>query len=323
MLSPVRKIADLQTEKQISFIKQHFLKDLSTALQLHQVFAPLFVSAESGINDDLNSIEKPVNFRSGDGGRNFSIVHSLAKWKRLRLAELDIPAYEGIVTHMIALRPDEILSPLHSILVDQWDWEMVITPADRNPAFLEATVRKIYSALCSTLQAMLTAYPGSSRPSLPSEPVFIHAEDLRARYPDKTPKEREDLITREHGAVFLTGIGHVLSDGQAHDGRAPDYDDWSTETAPGLKGLNGDLLLWHPVMQRAIEISSMGIRVDAKALKEQLRIRDVQQREHLPFHQMLLTEALPCTMGGGIGQSRLVMFLLQQEDIASVQYCYS
>ena len=322
MLSPARKIADLQTEKQVSFIKQHFLKDLSTVLQLHQVFAPLFVHAESGINDDLNSIEKPVSFRTGNSGCSFSIVHSLAKWKRLRLAELGIPVYEGIVTHMIALRPDETLSPLHSILVDQWDWEMVINPEDRTTAFLEAAVRKIYSALCSTLQALQTTYP-DSKISLPEAPVFIHSEDLRARYPDKTAKEREDLITREHGAVFLTGIGHALADGQAHDGRAPDYDDWSTETAPGFKGLNGDLLLWHPALQRAIEISSMGIRVDAKALKKQLRIRGVQQREALPFHQMLLTGVLPCTMGGGIGQSRLVMFLLQQEDIAAVQYCYS
>lgn len=322
MLTPARKIADLHTEKQITFIKQHFLQDLSTALQLHQVFAPLFVTADSGINDDLNSIERPVSFSTGDSGRSFSVVHSLAKWKRLRLAELGVPVHEGIVTHMIALRPDEVLSPLHSILVDQWDWELVIDARDRHPEFLKSTVRRIYGALHSTLQALQTAYPGSGV-SLPQEPVFIHAEELRSLYPGKSAKEREDLITREHGAVFLMGIGHALSDGQVHDGRAPDYDDWSTETAPGHKGLNGDLLLWHPVLQRAIEISSMGIRVDAQALKKQLHISDAVHREQLPFHRMLLDDALPCTMGGGIGQSRLVMFLLQQEDIAAVQYCYS
>lgn len=322
MLTPARKIADLQTEKQITFIKQYFLQDLSTALQLHQVFAPLFVTADSGINDDLNSIERPVSFSTGDGGRSFSIVHSLAKWKRLRLAELGIPLYEGIVTHMIALRPDEVLSPLHSILVDQWDWEMVIGARDRHPEFLKSTVRRIYGAIRSTLLALQRRYPGGTI-SLPQEPVFIHAEELRSLYPDKNAKEREDLITQKHGAVFLMGIGHTLSDGQAHDGRAPDYDDWSTETAPGQKGLNGDLLLWHPVLQKAIEISSMGIRVDALALKKQLHISNAVHREQLPFHRMLLDDALPCTMGGGIGQSRLVMFLLQQEDIAAVQYCYS
>ena len=321
MLAPTHKIADLQTEQQIGFIKQRFIRYLGEALKLHQVFAPLFVSADSGINDDLNGTERPVTFNSS--GKTFTVVHSLAKWKRLRLAELAIPLHEGIVTHMMAIRPDERLSPLHALLVDQWDWEMVISPEDRHPGFLEAAVRKIYKAIQLTGAAFREAYPGSSRLDLPEAPVFIHSEDLRARYPNHSAKEREDLITREHGAVFLTGIGHALSDGQQHDGRAPDYDDWSTMTAPGYRGLNGDLLLWHPVLQRCVELSSMGIRVDAAALREQLHISGQQQREQLPFHQKLMAGELPCTMGGGIGQSRLALCLLQLDDIAAVQYCYS
>jgi aspartate--ammonia ligase len=289
-------------------------------LQLHKVFAPLFVGTGSGINDDLNSIERPVSFSCGDE-RHFSVVHSLAKWKRLRLAELGIAPYEGIVTDMIALRPDEVLSPLHSILVDQWDWEMVITPEDRHLSFLEATVRKIYGAILTTKLALDALY--GSTVTLPAQPVFIHAEELLQLYPGKTPKEREDLITEQHGAVFLIGIGHTLSDGQSHDGRAADYDDWSTETERGFKGLNGDLLLWHPALGRPIEISSMGIRVDAQALQRQLQLHQAMHRVQLPFHKLLLEGALPCTIGGGIGQSRLVMFLLQQVSIAAVQYCYS
>ncbi len=321
MLTPAQKIADLLTEQRISFIKQQFLKDLSTALQLHQVFAPLFVGTDSGINDDLNSVERPVSFSCGDE-RHFSVVHSLAKWKRLRLAELGIAPYEGIVTDMIALRPDEVLSPMHSIMVDQWDWEMVITPEDRHLHFLETTVHKIYQAIRATKRALDATFPGSSL-TLPSQPVFIHAEELLQLYPGRTAKEREDLITRQHGAVFLTGIGHALSDGQSHDGRAADYDDWSTETERGFRGLNGDLLLWHPAMERSIELSSMGVRVDAAALQRQLDIHKAMHRTPLPFHKLLLKGALPCTIGGGIGQSRLAMFLLQQQSIAAVQYCYS
>ncbi|PSK92204.1 aspartate--ammonia ligase [Taibaiella chishuiensis] len=321
MLAPAHKIADLQTEMQIGFIKQQFLRHLSEALHLHQVFAPLFVSADSGINDDLNGTERPVSF--SNSGKDFTVVHSLAKWKRLRLAELSMPCHQGIVTHMIALRPDEQLSPMHAVLVDQWDWEVVIRPEDRHPAFLQATVLKIYKALRLTCAALQEAYPGMRSLDLPEQPAFIHSEALRARYPQQDAKAREDLVTREHGAVFLQGIGHPLSDGQLHDDRAPDYDDWSTETTPGYHGLNGDLLVWHPVLQRSVELSSMGIRVNAPALREQLHLRGLQQREQLPFHQKLLAGELPDTIGGGIGQSRLALLLLQLQDIKAVQYTYN
>jgi len=319
MLTPSYIIPDLETEQRVQFVKQYFGAALRDALKLHPVFAPLFVKQHTGINDDLNGTEKPVTFRRDDG--EYAIVHSLAKWKRMRLKELAVPVYEGIMTQMLALRPDETLSDIHSVLVDQWDWEMVIGAADRNLFFLQSVVRKIYRRIRQAELEVQQAYP-ELRATLPEHIRFIHAEELQERYPDKTPREREDLAVKKYGAVFLTGIGGALADGQPHDGRAADYDDWSTPTYPGLKGLNGDILLWHPVLQRSFEVSSMGIRVDKDALLRQLEICGATDRKALPFHQAVLKDELPFTIGGGIGQSRMAMFLLKQPHIGMVQYCY-
>jgi len=319
MLTPSYVIPDLETEQRVQFVKQYFGAALRHALQLHTVFAPLFVLQHTGINDDLNGNEAPVTFRRG--GNEYAIVHSLAKWKRMRLKELCVPMYEGIVTHMLALRPDEAVSEIHSVLVDQWDWEMVIGKADRNLFFLQSVVRKIYRRIRQAELAVRQAYP-EIQATLPEKITFIHAEELQERYPDKTPREREDLAVKEYGAVFLTGIGSMLADGRPHDGRAADYDDWSTPTYPGYKGLNGDILLWHPVLQRSFEVSSMGIRVDKEALLRQLEICGAGSRSELAFHRLVLNDDLPFTIGGGIGQSRMAMFLLKQPHIGMVQYCY-
>jgi len=313
------KIADLQTEQAIQFVKETFLAGLKETLQLHQVYAPLYVKTGTGINDDLNGIETPVAFSRKDAPDPYVIVHSLAKWKRMRLKELAIPMHEGIITNMIALRPDETLSDIHSIMVDQWDWELCIRKEDRMLDFLKQTVTKIYEQLRVTEQALAGTY--SIRPVLPESITFIHAEDLQAQYPDKTPKEREDIIVSKHKAVFLIGIGGTIGGGEPHDGRAPDYDDWSTSTDDKRKGLNGDILVWHPGLQRAFEISSMGIRVDAAALQYQLAITGTTKRESLAFHKDLLEGKLPLSIGGGIGQSRVCMFMLRKNDIAEVQYC--
>lgn len=305
------KIHDLTTEQQIDFVKETFLPLLKKELHLHSVFAPLFVKKDTGINDDLNGIEKPVSFSTLDTKESYEIVQSLAKWKRMRLQELAVPAYEGIVTRMTAVRPDELLSPLHSILVDQWDWEMVIQPADRNQDFLKSIVTKIYSCIRLTEKKVSEQFPDLLA-SLPEHITFLDAKDLYKQYPSKTPREREDIAAKQYGAIFLIGIGDDLGGGEPHDGRAPDYDDWS---------LNGDIVLWHPVLKRSFEVSSMGIRVDAPTMKKQLKIRDLEHRESLHFHQSLLQGKLPQTIGGGIGQSRLTMFMLKKEHVGQVQYC--
>jgi len=300
-----KKIADLKTEQQ---------------LNLHSVFAPLYVKTGTGINDDLNGIEKPVTFNSRNSNTTYTIVHSLAKWKRLRLKELAIPTHEGIITNMIALRPDESLSDIHSILVDQWDWEINIAPTDRTLSFLKETVLKIYTQLKKT-ERLLSNTDNDIIPILPDEITFIHTEDLYDQYPDKTPKERENIIAEKYKAIFLIGIGGDLVDGKPHDGRAPDYDDWSTKTSDKHAGLNGDIILWHPTLKRAFEVSSMGIRVDADTLLRQLEITNTNSRKELQFHKDLLEDKLPLSIGGGIGQSRLCMFMLRKNDIAEVQ-CY-
>jgi aspartate--ammonia ligase len=305
------KIADLSAEQQIDFVKETFLQALKKDLHLHSVFAPLFVKKATGINDDLNGIEKPVSFTTLDTKESYEIVHSLAKWKRMRLQELEVPVYEGIVTRMTAIRPDELLTELHSIFVDQWDWEMVIKPSDRSVEFLKTIVRKIYGCIKQTEQKISERFPELAS-SLPEEITFLSAKDLYSEYPDKTPKEREDIAARKYGAIFIIGIGGDLGGGEAHDGRAPDYDDWS---------LNGDIILWHPVLQRAFEVSSMGVRVDAAALQSQLKIRGLEQRKELGFHKSLLEGKLPQTIGGGIGQSRIAMFMLKKAHIGQVQYC--
>ena len=298
------------TEKAIKAVKDMFQVNLSAQLALLRVTAPMVVLSGTGINDDLNGIERPVSFPVRDmGEQRAEVVHSLAKWKRLKLYELGLPPGRGIYTDMNALRPDEDLDNIHSIYVDQWDWERVINKEDRNLDFLKKIVRRIYEAIKVTENKIYVEFPQIT-PILPEDIFFITAEDLLQRYPGKTPKEREDLITKEYGAVFIIGIGGKLSDGSLHDGRAADYDDWS---------LNGDLLLWNPVLSHAFEISSMGIRVDEEALRRQLRERSQQNKESLLFHRMLLEGKLPYTIGGGIGQSRLCMFLLRKAHIGEIQ----
>ncbi|XZF13024.1 aspartate--ammonia ligase [Chitinophagaceae bacterium MMS25-I14] len=320
MLATAPKIKSLQTEQQVHFVKKTFSSAITSALQLHPVFAPLFVSRSSGINDDLNGTETPIHFKIAQQEDTYAIVHSLAKWKRQRLAELEIPTYEGIITNMIALRPDEELSDIHSVMVDQWDWEMVIRKEDRTLDFLKKIVERIYRQIVFTESIVHDAYPHLPV-TLPGDITFLHTEDLQQEYPGKTPKEREHLAAEKYGAIFLIGIGGDLKDGKPHDGRAPDYDDWSTPTTEGCRGLNGDIILWHPVMKKSLEISSMGIRVDEAALARQLVYRDATSRGQLPFHQSLLGGKLPQTIGGGIGQSRLAMFMLKEQHIGAVQSC--
>ena len=308
-----------QTEKAIKAVKDMFQDNLSAQLALLRVTAPMTVLSGTGINDDLNGVERPVRFPvlSLDEAQA-EVVHSLAKWKRLKLAELGITPGRGIYTDMNALRPDEELDNLHSIYVDQWDWEKVIRPEDRNLDFLKRTVRRIYEAVKVTENKLYVEFP-QLVPALPDDIFFIHAEELLQRYPDMTPKERENAIVREHRAVFIIGIGGKLSDGSVHDGRAADYDDWSTPNSDGYEGLNGDILLWSPVLESAFEISSMGIRVDPEAMRRQLKERGQEWKADLYFHRRLLSGELPCTIGGGIGQSRLCMYLLRKAHIGEIQ----
>ncbi|MEA1887092.1 MAG: aspartate--ammonia ligase [Bacteroidota bacterium] len=309
----------LKTEEAIIFVKNTFSAQLSRAIDLVKVSSPLAVLDRTGINDDLNGIERPVSFNiKGMDGRKAVIVQSLAKWKRIRLRELEVEPGKGILTDMRALRPDENFSPIHSIYVDQWDWEKHILPSDRKMDYLKDTVKKIYKALRKTERMVSETYP-EIEAVLPEKITFLHAEELVQRYPGLTPNERESAATKEHGAIFLIGIGGRLSDGSMHDGRAPDYDDWSTETEDGSKGLNGDIIFWNPVLKSAFEISSMGIRVDPESLIRQLRIRGCMERLNLPFHSSLMRGELPPCIGGGIGQSRVCMFMLRKEHISQVQ----
>lgn len=309
----------LKREQAITLVKETFASNLKNILNLIPVSSPLIVLDGTGINDDLNGIERPVAFpiKSLDEQRAV-VVHSLAKWKRVRLKELEIEPQEGIITDMRALRPDEDYSPIHSIYVDQWDWEKVILPENRNLNYLKDTVNKIYAALVATEKTIEAEYP-VKKAILPEHITFLSSEEVLNRYPEKTPKERENLIAKEYGAVFLYGIGAVLSNGFVHDGRAADYDDWSTENEAGWNGLNGDILVWNPILNHAFELSSMGIRVDKKALLKQLEIRNCEDRATLSFHNMLLNDLLPESIGGGIGQSRVCMFMLKLAHIGEVQ----
>ena len=301
-----------QTEQGIKLIKDFFQQNLSTELRLHRVTAPLFVLKGLGINDDLNGVERPVTFPIKDlGDANAEVVHSLAKWKRLTLAEYEIEPGYGVYTDMNAIRADEELDNIHSLYVDQWDWEAVINKEDRTVAYLKDVVRRIYCAIRRTEYLVCETYP-QIKPFLPETIHFVHSEELLQMYPHLTPKEREDEICKKYGAVFLIGIGGKLSDGEPHDGRAPDYDDWSTIAEDGRAGLNGDILIWYPVLERSLEISSMGIRVDKESLLRQLEISGKQERSQLFFHRQLLEGKLPLSIGGGIGQSRLCMMLLQK-----------
>ena len=308
-----------QTEKAIKAVKDMFQDNLSAQLALLRVTAPMTVLSGTGINDDLNGVERPVRFPVLSlNEQQAEVVHSLAKWKRLKLAELGIAPGRGIYTDMNALRPDEELDNLHSIYVDQWDWEKVIRPEDRHLGFLKQTVRRIYEAIKVTENKLFVEFP-QIVPELPEEIHFVHAEELVQLYPGLSPKEREHEIVRRWGAVFIIGIGGVLSDGAPHDGRAADYDDWSSPNEEGFKGLNGDILVWNNILKRPFELSSMGIRVDAGALRRQLAAKGESWKEELPFHKSLLAGELPCTIGGGIGQSRLCMYLLRKAHIGEIQ----
>ena len=313
-------LPDLEsTEKAIKQVKDMFQNNLSAQLALLRVTAPIAVMKDTGLNDDLNGVERAVTFpiKSLENA-TAEVVHSLAKWKRLKLAQMHTPAGRGIYTDMNALRPEEEIDNIHSIYVDQWDWEQVITPEQRTVAFLKQTVRRIYESIKVTENKLYVEFP-QIRPQLPEQIHFIHSEELLQMYPTLSPKERENEIARQYGAVFIIGIGGKLSNGEAHDGRAADYDDWSSPNEEGYFGLNGDILLWNPVLESAFEVSSMGIRVDAEALMRQLKLRGEEHKAQMMFHRMLLAGELPLTVGGGIGQSRLCMYLLRKAHIGEIQ----
>lgn len=298
------------TEKAIKAVKDMFQNNISAQLALLRVTAPMMVLSGTGINDELNGVERPVNFPIKDmGEQRAEVVHSLAKWKRLKLAEMGVKPGRGIYTDMNALRPDEELDNIHSIYVDQWDWEKVIRPEDRNIDFLKQTVRRIYEAIKVTENKLFVEFP-QIVPQLPEEIHFITSQELLDLYPDKSAKERENAITKKFGAVFIIGIGAKLSNGESHDGRAADYDDWA---------LNGDLLVWDDVLDRALELSSMGIRVNAESMLRQLAAKGEEYKKSLYYHKRLLAGELPQTIGGGVGQSRLCMFLLRKAHIGEIQ----
>lgn len=308
-----------QTEKAIELIKEIFQHDICAELRLRRVTAPLFVLKGTGINDDLNGYERKVSFPIKDMNDTVAeIVNSLAKWKRMALAEYEIPVGYGVLTDMNAIRPDEVMDNLHSIYVDQWDWELAIDKDQRNLDFLKFIVKKIYEVLKRTEYVVYENYPQLT-PRLPEHITFIHSEELLKEYPNLSPKERETEAAKKYGAIFIIGIGGKLQNGEVHDGRAPDYDDWSTPTYNGYKGLNGDIMVWNDTLNMAFEISSMGIRVDEKSLLTQLEITDTMDRKNLLFHKMLLDGKLPYSVGGGIGQSRLCMYLLRKAHIGEVQ----
>ena len=308
-----------ETERAIKMIKDFFEANLAAELKLRRVTAPLFVQRGTGINDDLNGIERPVSFPVKDmEGTTAEIVHSLAKWKRMMLTDYEISNGYGLYTDMNALRPDEELDNLHSIYVDQWDWEKIIRADQRNLDTLKDIVRRIYAVMKRTEFVVYENHPDIV-PELPEEITFVHTEELEERYPDLTPREREDEVAKAHRAVFIIGIGADLPSGKPHDGRAPDYDDWSSDTVNGYKGLNGDIIVWNDVLDRAFEISSMGIRVDREAMLRQLKIQDKEERRELLFHKRLLAGEFPESVGGGIGQSRLCMYFLRKAHIGEVQ----
>jgi len=307
-----------KTEEAIRFIKEYFQISLARALNLTRVSSPLFVASGTGINDHLNGIERPVSFEIKDTGQRAEIVQSLAKWKRMALADYGFAHGDGLFTDMNAIRPDEVLDNLHSIYVDQWDWERIVLAAERNVDFLKGIVRAIYGVITATERAVCERYPELPSPALPDDIFFIHTEELEERYPALTPKERESAITAEKKAVFVIGSGAELSNGKPHDGRAADYDDWSTVTSDGRRGLNGDIFVWHPILNCAFELSSMGIRVDSESLINQLEIRGENFKKELYFHKRLIDGTLPLTIGGGLGQSRLCMFFLRKAHIGEV-----
>ena len=303
------KLSVYETQKAIDYIKRTFQMNLAIELNLRRVSAPLFVRENSGLNDNLNGVERPVKFDVPAVGEYAEVVHSLAKWKRLALKRYDFFVGKGIYTDMNAIRRDEELDNIHSVYVDQWDWEKVIDRSMRNEEYLRLVVKKIVAALVATNNAVRYEF-NQLECNISPEVSFITTQELEDLYPDKTPKERENLYVREHHTTFLMKIGGALRSGKPHDGRAPDYDDWE---------LNGDILIWNEVLGTAFEISSMGIRVDAESLARQLKTAECEERAALPFHKMLLNDELPLTIGGGIGQSRLCMLLMQTAHIGEVQ----
>ncbi len=309
-----------QTEIAIKQIKDFFLSSISTELRLRRVTAPLFVLQGLGMNDDLSGKERPVTFPIKDMNEaKAEVVHSLAKWKRVTLAEYEVAEGYGIITDMNAIRADEELDNLHSLYVDQWDWERVMSEESRTVDYLKRIVERIYGAILRTEYHICETYP-QIKPFLPEQITFIHAEELLQRYPHLDAKAREDAICKEYGAVFIIGIGCELSNGEKHDNRAPDYDDYSTIShSTTLPGLNGDLLIWYPVLERSIELSSMGIRVNREALEHQLRLSGKEDRKQYYFHRRLLEGSLPQSIGGGIGQSRLCMILLHKAHVGETQ----
>ena len=312
------KLSLRETEIAIKFIKDFFQDNLSQALNLQRVSAPLFVRKGSGINDDLNGIERKVTFQVKQDRSDAEVVFSLAKWKRMVLADYGFSHGEGLYTDMTAIRPDEeSLDNIHSLYVDQWDWERVVNAQERNLDFLKEIVRSIYRTIKATEAAVFEKYP-DIEPFLPDEITFIHTEDLAQQYPDLEPRERENRALQQHHAAFIIGIGAPLPDGTPHDGRAPDYDDWVTPTTDGKCGLNGDIFVWNPLLNRAFELSSMGIRVDKDSLLKQLEIRNALDRKEFDWHKRLLNDEFPLTIGGGIGQSRLCMLFLQKLHIGEV-----
>jgi len=315
-----RSVFDLrETERAIKYVKDFFQNGLAQALNLTRVTAPLIVLNGTGVNDHLSGIEQPVRFVVKSIGENAEIVQSLAKWKRLALGDYGFQHGEGLYTDMNALRPDEVLDNLHSIYVDQWDWERVIHAHERCIPFLQSIVRRIYEVIVATERAVCQRYEQVPGPYLPDEITFVHSEDLERMYPGLSPRERENAICRDRGAVFVIGIGAPLANGRPHDQRAADYDDWITETGGGRRGLNGDILVWYPVLNCAFELSSMGIRVDPQSLLQQLEMKNERFKEQFYFHQRLLRGELPLTIGGGLGQSRLCMFYLRKAHVGEVQ----
>ena len=312
-------LGERETEHAIVMIKDFFQSELSTELNLTRVTAPLFVPSGTGLNDNLNGVEVPVSFGVKDlGGRTMEIVQSLAKWKRVKVTQMGLMPDFGIYTDMNAIRPDEELDNIHSLYVDQWDWEMAIDENDRTVMHLKEVVEKIYRCL-KRVEFFIYDRWDKIKPFLPQKITFLYADDLQRQFPELTPKQREFEACRKYGAVFIIGIGGKLPDGTIHDGRSPDYDDWITETGDGHRGLNGDLLVWNPVLQNSFEISSMGVRVDAESLRLQLSERGCEERAKLQFHRSLLEGRFSLTMGGGIGQSRLCMFLLRKAHIGEIQ----
>jgi len=317
--SYAQKLNLRETESAIKFIKDTFQGGLAAALNLTRVSAPVFVPSGTGINDHLSGVEKPVSFTIRHTGETAEVVQSLAKWKRKALADYGFACGEGLYTDMNAIRPDEHLDNLHSVYVDQWDWERILRLEDRNTGTLKEIVRTLYRVVWETEQLVCGRFPSVGSPVLPEDIHFVHSEDLEDAYPDLTPREREHRIAMEKGAVFVIGLGWPLRNGRPHDARAADYDDWSTETGGGKRGLNGDILVWYPVLNCPLELSSMGIRVDRESLTRQLEMKGELHKLQLEYHQRLINGDMPLTVGGGIGQSRLCMFFLRKAHIGEVQ----